>query len=133
MNTSRARRAAAAAAMVGALVLIPAGVAYASTYETIGATNPCSNCLVQHSAPRYHSAGVVTFQPTSIPGCGGELRLGLRNTSGVQFTPSVAWTLYVTKIFNSGNPVSAQGFYMNSNLVGDCSVAGTTWSGTLMY
>ena len=136
MTMSRMRRGLATLAVAGVLVLAPASVAYALT-TSIGATNPCANCLVQHtgSSWRYHGTDPTTVKAkaTLIPGCGGELRLGLRNVAGTQFVPSVAWTIYSTKYFNGGATIAPIWFKMNSNVVGDCDVAGTTWKADLTY
>jgi hypothetical protein len=94
---------------------------------------------------RYHVNGPASFAMSTLPGCGSEVRVGLRKHDGTavigqQHTETISWTKKALKNFKWTGGGYADywlptGLYaFNGRLVGGCS-PGTpeTWKGTLRW
>lgn len=113
----------------------------AATISVAGGDLYADDVWVQYWTPRTHATtAYATFRFTSLPPCGGDMELSLRNASGVQVTDGLRFgSEGVTKTFwyrNARHPedgrLPAGTYYFNARLSGYC--AGThSWAGVLSW
>ncbi|WP_305788090.1 hypothetical protein [Symbioplanes lichenis] len=117
-----------------ALILGTPGMASANSVQVSGELNT-GGSLVQYSTFRTHTfTGPINLNLTDNTGT--YTRLGLRNTSGTQFTNTSQWNAPGSQNFvlPSGSTTIASGtqFAFNGRM-GACTACDRFWGGTLNY
>lgn len=128
------RRLIASLAAAGALVLGAPAAAFADSVYVSGELNR-SGSLVQYSTYRTHTfTGPINMNLTN--NTANYTRLGLRDTSGNQFTNTSQWNAPGSQNFvlPSGSTTISSGkqFAFNGRM-GACTLCDNVWGGTLNY
>jgi hypothetical protein len=122
-------------AVAATLALLSPGVAYADSAYVEGELNRGGH-LVQYSTFRTHTfTGPINLNLTN--NTANYTRLGLRNSSGDQFTNTNQWNAPGSQNFvlsSNGSTTIAQGTYFAINgRMGSCTLCDNVWGGTLNY
>ena len=123
--------------IVAFALVVPIASVFASTATLYGHLNH-DGSLTQFPTWRYHDhLGTVSAYIDNLPNGGGQLRLGLRATSGVQFTNTQVWTAFGSQEFtlasNGSNQIPVQNFAINGRM-DPCGIfCDDDFGGTLAY
>jgi hypothetical protein len=117
-------------------LLIPFSSVFAASATLYGHLNH-DGSLTQFSTWRYHDhTGTIAAYIDNLPNGGGQLRLGLRNTSGTQFTNTTTWTAFGSKEFTlpgGSNQISPINFAINGRMDACGWFCDDDFGGTLYY
>jgi hypothetical protein len=118
-------------------LVIPTASVFAATATIYGHLHH-DGSLTQFSTWRYHDhTGTISMYVDNLPNGGGQLRLGLRDTGGTQFTNTTTWTAFGSKEFtlasSGSNQIGAISFAINGRMDACGIFCDDDFGGTLAY